>query len=101
MSCFSEDGVAGAMIFLSQGLGDWEGEDRLDVEGDLIPSTIEVGFCEVGTRVETESRRSCSTNEGSVIMEISSDRFDLRSKVPLEWITFPSKDIGIFFAGGE
>lgn len=89
------------MIFLSRGLGDWEGEDRLDVESDLIPSAIEVGFSGVGTRVEIESRRSCSTNEGSVIMEMFSDRFDLRSRVPPEQITFPSKGIGIFLAGGE
>lgn len=72
------------MVFLSRGLGDWEGEDRLDVESDLIPSTIGVGFCGVGTRVEIESRCSCSTNEGSVIIEISPESFDPRSKVPPE-----------------
>ena len=76
------------MVFLSRVLDGQKGEDRLDIGNDLIPSTIG-GFRGVGI----ESRRSYSTNEGSVIIEMSSDRFDPRSKVPPEWVTFPSEGV--------
>ena len=68
------------MVFLSRDLDGWKGEDRLDAGSDLLPSTTG-GFCGVGTGVGIELRRSCSTNEGSVIMEIASDKFDPRSRV--------------------
>jgi hypothetical protein len=83
------------MVPLSQDLGGWKGGYRLEVGGDLVPSTIG-GFCGAGTGVGIESRSSYSINEGSVIMETGSTR-DLRfcqngSPGMIEGVTDPRID---------
>lgn len=101
MRYLSKDGVVGAMIFvtLPRDRDGWKGTDRPDVGSDRIPSKIG-GFHRVGTGVGIESGYLCSANEGGVIMSVSSGRSDLRSKVPPEWIVFPSGGIGRFLDRG-
>lgn len=86
LRCVSEDGVVDPVVLatLLRDLDGWKGrEDRLAGGSDLMPPVIGRfgGMCiEEGV----EFRRSCSTNEGRVIVDIYSDGFDLRPKALLE-----------------
>lgn len=90
------------MIFVTllRDLGGWEWrEDRLGDGGDLTPSAIgSSGGASIGEGIEPWC--SCSTNEGSVIVDISSDRFDPQYRVPPEYVTFLSGGVGSFRGEG-
>jgi len=94
--------VVGVVIFatLPGDLGEWKRrEDCLDDGGDLTSSTIRrPGGVRIGEGIGV--RRSCSTNEGRVITDISSDGFELRSKVLPGWVTFLSEVAGEYRGGG-
>ena len=89
--------MVGVVIFatLPGDLGEWKRgeEDRLDDGSVLTSSTIRrPGGVRTGEGIGV--RRSCSTNEGRVITDISSDGFELRSKALLVWVTFLSEVTG-------
>jgi len=75
-------------------LDEWKrGEDCLDDGRDLASSTItRPGGVRIGEGIGVQ--RSGSTNEGRVITDISSDGFELWSKVLPGWVTFLSEVTG-------
>lgn len=101
--CVSEDGTVGLMVLatLVRGLDGWERrKDRL-VDGNDPPPSVTGRFGGPSIREGIELRLLRSTNEGRVIMGISSDGFDSRSNVPPERITFLSRGIGTFRGEGS
>ena len=90
------------MIFatLPGDLGEWKRREGLLDDGrDLTSSTIGgPGGVRIGEGVGV--RLSCSTNEGRVITDISSDWFELRSKVLPGRVTFLSEVTGESRGGG-
>ena len=94
--------MVGVVIFatLPGEPGEWKrGEDRLDDGGDLASSTTSrPGGVGIGEGIGV--RRSCSTNEGRVITDITSDGFELRFKVLPGWVTFLSEVTGESRGGG-
>ena len=83
----------GAVVFtiILRDLGGWK-ENLLDEGKDLAPSST--ASARAGEGIELG--RSCSTKEGSVIVDISSDMFELSSKVFVKRAAVPPNDVGEF-----
>jgi hypothetical protein len=99
--CFSRDGAVGGLV-LATILRDLDGrkEGRRGDGNDLAPSAIaRPGDARIDEGID--EGYSCSTNEGSVIVDMSSDAFEPPSRVLPRRGTFLTTDGGEFRGEGQ